>query len=46
VPGAGHLPLEEQPDYCNRVLLDFLRSPEPPVTPPPQPASAAAEAPN
>ena len=25
VPSAGHMPLEEQPDFCNRVLLDFLR---------------------
>jgi len=22
---AGHLPLEEQPERCNRLLLDFLR---------------------
>ncbi len=26
VPSAGHLPLEEQPDFCNRALLEFLRS--------------------
>jgi pimeloyl-ACP methyl ester carboxylesterase len=25
VERAGHLPLEEQPDVCNRLLLDFLR---------------------
>lgn len=25
VEGAGHLPLEEQPERCNRLLLDFLR---------------------
>jgi pimeloyl-ACP methyl ester carboxylesterase len=24
VPDAGHLPLEEQPDLCNRLILDFL----------------------
>jgi pimeloyl-ACP methyl ester carboxylesterase len=24
VPSAGHVPLEEQPDYCNRALLTFL----------------------
>jgi len=25
VERAGHLPLEEQPEICNRLLLDFLR---------------------
>jgi pimeloyl-ACP methyl ester carboxylesterase len=25
VERAGHLPLEEQPEACNRLLLDFLR---------------------
>ncbi len=24
VPDAGHLPLEEQPDYCNKAILAFL----------------------
>ena len=24
VPSAGHLPLEEQPEFCNRELLKFL----------------------
>ncbi len=24
VPSAGHLPLEEQPDFCNREIMDFL----------------------
>ena len=24
VPEAGHLPLEEQPDYCNKAILAFL----------------------
>jgi pimeloyl-ACP methyl ester carboxylesterase len=33
VPSAGHLPLEEQPDFCNRALVAFLRSPEPAETP-------------
>ena len=33
VPGAGHLVLEEQPDYCNRALPAFLRSPAPGVAP-------------
>lgn len=33
VPSAGHLPLEEQPDYCNRALLAFLGSDEPATTP-------------
>jgi len=28
---AGHLPLEEQPESCNRAILAFLRSPEPPT---------------
>ena len=28
VPSAGHLPLEEQPEFCNRALVAFLRSPE------------------
>ncbi len=42
VPGAGHLPLEEQPDYCNRALLAFLRSPGPDVAPTePEPAAAS-----
>lgn len=31
VPSAGHLPLEEQADYCNRALLAFLGSEEPVV---------------
>ncbi len=32
VPSAGHLPLEEQPDFCNREILRFLREGEgPPV---------------
>lgn len=25
VPGAGHLPLEEQPEFSNRALLSFLQ---------------------
>ena len=33
VPSSGHLPLEEQPNFCNRALLDFLRSPEASVAP-------------
>ena len=28
VPSAGHLPLEEQPAYCNTALVAFLRAPE------------------
>ena len=24
VPSAGHMPLEEQPEFCNRELLKFL----------------------
>ncbi|MEX0785238.1 MAG: alpha/beta fold hydrolase [Dehalococcoidia bacterium] len=28
VPSAGHLPLEEQPDVCNRLLLEFLEAPK------------------
>ena len=33
VPSAGHLPLEEQPDFCNREILRFLREGEgPPAT--------------
>ena len=31
VPGAGHLPLEEQPDFCNREILRFLREGDQPV---------------
>ena len=31
VPSAGHLPLEEQPDYCNRALLAFLGAEGPAV---------------
>ena len=32
VPSAGHLPLEEQPDFCNREILRFLQEDEqPPV---------------
>ena len=34
VPSAGHLPLEEQPDFCNRALLAFLRRSEPVAAPP------------
>lgn len=34
VPSAGHLSLEEQPDFCNRALLEFLRSAEPAAAPP------------
>ena len=30
VPSAGHLPLEEQPDFCNREILRFLREDEGP----------------
>ncbi|OGO50335.1 MAG: hypothetical protein A2148_06630 [Chloroflexi bacterium RBG_16_68_14] len=33
VPSAGHLPLEEQPDFCNRALLEFLASPQPAAAP-------------
>ena len=33
VPSSGHLPLEEQPTFCNRALLDFLRSLEASVVP-------------
>lgn len=29
VPSSGHLPLEEQPGYCSRALLNFLGSEEP-----------------
>ena len=28
VPSAGHLPLEEQPDFCNREILRFLQDDE------------------
>lgn len=28
VPSAGHLPLEEQPDFCNREILRFLQEGE------------------
>ena len=31
VPSAGHLPLEEQPDFCNREILRFLREGEEPT---------------
>jgi pimeloyl-ACP methyl ester carboxylesterase len=30
VPSAGHLPLEEQPDFCNREVLRFLEDGEQP----------------
>jgi len=33
VRSAGHLPLEEQPAICNRLLLEFLRPPAPAVPP-------------
>ena len=29
VPSAGHLPLEEQPAFCNRRVLEFLREDAP-----------------
>ncbi len=31
VPSAGHLPLEEQPDFCHREILRFLRDGEEPA---------------
>ncbi len=34
VRGAGHLPLEEQPDESNKALLEFLREPDPTATAP------------
>lgn len=30
VPSAGHLPLEEQPDFCNREIMRFLQDDEAP----------------
>ena len=39
VPSAGHLPLEEQPDFCNREILRFLQDDEAPDE-----AALAAEA--
>ena len=30
VPSAGHLPLEEQPDFCNREIMRFLQGDEAP----------------
>jgi pimeloyl-ACP methyl ester carboxylesterase len=35
IRSAGHLPLEEQPDLCNRELLDFLDEPARAATPQP-----------
>jgi len=35
IRSAGHLPLEEQPDLCNRELLDFLNEPIRAATPQP-----------
>ncbi|MEX1253874.1 MAG: alpha/beta fold hydrolase [Dehalococcoidia bacterium] len=40
VPAAGHLPLEEQPAFCNRELLRFLLPAAPELTP--EPASQDA----
>ena len=39
VPSAGHLPLGEQPDFCNREILRFLQGDEAPDE-----AALAAEA--
>lgn len=33
IRSAGHLPLEEQPETCNRLLLEFLGAPEPAAAP-------------
>ena len=33
VPSSAHMPLEEQPEFCNRALLEFLRSPQPATVP-------------
>ena len=42
VPSAGHLPLEEQPDFCNRELLRFL-NPETELAPDQSSDEASAE---
>jgi 4,5:9,10-diseco-3-hydroxy-5,9,17-trioxoandrosta-1(10),2-diene-4-oate hydrolase len=31
IPGAGHIPFEEQPDVCNRAMRDWLASTPPAV---------------
>jgi len=29
IPGVGHIPFEEAPEVCNRIMLDWLSSPLP-----------------
>jgi pimeloyl-ACP methyl ester carboxylesterase len=43
VHGAGHLPLEEQAELCNRELLSFLAAPAPAAAPPPVAEPATLE---
>ncbi len=31
IPGAGHIPFEEQPDVCNRAMRDWLASTPPAI---------------
>jgi 4,5:9,10-diseco-3-hydroxy-5,9,17-trioxoandrosta-1(10),2-diene-4-oate hydrolase len=31
IPGAGHIPFEEQPDVCNRAIRDWLASTPPAI---------------
>lgn len=45
VRSAGHMPLEEQPESCNRAVLEFLRSPERDAQPvAPEPAETVESA--
>ena len=41
LPGAGHVPMWDQPRIFNRVLLDFF-TPAPATTAPPAAPSSAA----
>jgi len=43
IHGAGHLPLEEQAELCNRELLSFLDAPAPAAAPPPIAQAATLE---
>jgi pimeloyl-ACP methyl ester carboxylesterase len=43
VRAAGHLPLEEQPEVCNRALLEFLAEPSEAALAPREGLAAKAE---